>query len=197
MALLNPFAKPGSPLLDAKVATLRYPQSTDYEAWARLRDISRDHLQPWEPTWGPDELSKTAYRRRMTRYSQDIRDDRGYAFWIILPDGRLAGGCTLTNVRRGVAQAASLGYWTGAPFAGKGLMTAAVQAVLGHCFTALNFHRVEAACLPSNAASKRVLEKCGFREEGYAVKYLKIDGTWHDHLLFAILEDDWRAAQKG
>ncbi len=105
----------------------------------------------------------------------------------------LLGGLTLANVRRGVAQAGSLGYWIGGPYARRGHMTAAVRALLPFAFGALRLHRVEAACIPSNAASIRLLENSGFAREGYAREYLCINGIWQDHLLYARLQDDARA----
>jgi ribosomal-protein-alanine N-acetyltransferase len=97
---------------------------------------------------------------------------------------------TLANIRRGVAQAGSIGYWVGAPFAKQGYMTAAVRALVPHCFSALRLHRLEAACIPGNDASIRLLEKTGFTREGYARRYLCINGVWQDHLLYARLQDD-------
>ena len=105
-------------------------------------------------------------------------------------DNALVGGLTLANIRRGVAQAGSLGYWIGAPFARQGYMTAAVRALVPFAFGTLRLHRIEAACIPANAASIRLLEKTGFQREGYAREYLCINGVWQDHLLYARLKDD-------
>ena len=102
------------------------------------------------------------------------------------------GGVTLSNVRRGVAQAASVGYWIGERFARQGYMTEAVLAVVEFAFEELGLHRVEAACLPENDASRSLLLKVGFRQEGYARQYLRINGKWQDHLLFEMLRDDPR-----
>ena len=103
----------------------------------------------------------------------------------------LLGGINLTNVRRGIVQAGTLGYWIGASFARQGYMTEGMTAVLSFAFETLNLNRVEAACLPDNAASRALLEKCGFREEGRARKYLRINGMWQDHVLYGILREDW------
>jgi [ribosomal protein S5]-alanine N-acetyltransferase len=169
---------------------LRTPQMTDFEEWAVLRETSRDFLTPWEPTWPVDDLTRTAFRRRIKRYAEDLRTDQGYAFLIARSsDGALVGGLTLANVRRGVAQAGSLGYWTGLPFVRQGYMTAAVRAVVPFAFTSLRLHRLEAACIPSNTGSIKLLEKAGFVREGYAREYLCINGIWQDHLLYARLAD--------
>jgi [ribosomal protein S5]-alanine N-acetyltransferase len=143
-------------------------------------------------------LSRSAYRRRLRHYQREIKDDLGYAF-LIFRDGdtALLGGLTLSNVRRGVTQAASLGYWIGAPHAHRGIMSAAVQAILPFVFDELKLHRLEAACLSHNEGSIRVLQRCGFQPEGLARKYLKIDGQWRDHALFAIVADDPRTREDG
>ena len=171
---------------------LRPPVAADFEVWAKLRHDSRNFLVPWEPTWAPDELSKEAFRRRLRRYSQAARDGSGHVFFVFdKKAGALVGGCQLSNIRQGVAQsAATLGYWMGERYAGRGLMTDAVVTLTKYCLTKLGLHRIEAACLPDNIASRRVLAKAGFVEEGTARKYLKINGQWRDHVLFAIVEDD-------
>jgi ribosomal-protein-alanine N-acetyltransferase len=170
---------------------MRAPQFADHSEWAALREASRNFLTPWEPTWPADDLTRGAFRRRLKRYAEDQRADLAYAFLIFRAgDHVLVGGLTLANIRRGVAQAGSVGYWVGAPFARHGYMTAAVRALLPFAFRTLRLHRVEAACIPSNAASVGLLEKAGFKREGYARRYLCINGVWQDHLLYARLEDD-------
>jgi [ribosomal protein S5]-alanine N-acetyltransferase len=178
------------PTIEGDGLMLRTPQMTDYEEWSALREASRDFLVPWEPTWPDDDLTRGAFRRRIKRYTEDLRSDQGYAFLIVrYSDGGLVGGLTLANIRRGVAQACSLGYWMGLPFVRHGYMTAAVRAVIPFAFATLRLHRVEAACIPTNAGSIRLLEKNGFVREGYAREYLCINGVWQDHLLFARLKD--------
>jgi len=170
---------------------LRPPQVGDYEEWAALRELSREFLTPWEPTWPIDDLTRSAFRRRLKRYAEDQRTDQSYAYFIFCTAGRcLVGGLTLANVRRGVAQAGSVGYWTGAPFIRRGYMGAAVRAIAPYAFSVLRLHRLEAACIPTNQASIRLLESCGFTREGYARQYLCINGMWQDHLLYARLKDD-------
>lgn len=171
---------------------LRPPQLSDYGPWAELRALSRAHLVPWEPAWPRDDLTKSAYRRRLKHYQREARDDLGYAYLVFEAESdTLIGGLTLSNVRRGVTQSAMLGYWLGLPFVGRGRMTAAVRAVLPQAFETLRLHRVEAAVQPGNARSVGVLNRAGFTEEGLARRYLKINGAWQDHLLFAILAEDW------
>lgn len=181
---------------------LRAPQMGDYGPWAELRAASRGHLTGWEPQWARDELTRSAYRRRMRHYAREQRDDTGYAFFIFRAgDDALLGGLTISNVRRGVSQSAALGYWLGLPYVQRGHMTRAVRAAVSYAFSDLRLHRVEAACLPVNDASMRVLDHNGFTREGLARRYLKINGVWQDHVLFAKLIDDPRddvpAAQLG
>jgi len=170
--------------------TLRTPQMADYQAWADLRAASRAFLRPWEPIWPADDLTRLAYRRRLKRYVREIEQDQAYPFFVFDAEGRLVGGVTLSQVRRGVAQTCSVGYWMGERHAGQGLMTKAVRALAPFVFTQLKLRRIEAACLPFNAASIRLLEKTGFQKEGYAREYLCIDGVWQDHLLYALLRSD-------
>ncbi|MEI9803766.1 MAG: GNAT family protein [Pseudolabrys sp.] len=170
---------------------LRAPQSGDHAEWAALREVSRAFLTPWEPIWPSDDLTRGAFRRRLKRYADDQRSDLAYAFLIFRSDDdALVGGLTLANIRRGVAQAGSIGYWVGAPFARQGYMTAAVRALIPFSFQNLRLHRLEAACIPGNNASTALLEKTGFQREGYARKYLCINGVWQDHLLYARLQED-------
>ena len=107
-------------------------------------------------------------------------------------DDALVGGIGLSNVRRGVSETASLGYWVGEPYARQGYMSAALPLVLDFAFERLRLHRVEAACLPTNIPSRALLTRAGFHQEGHARQYLCIEGKWQDHLLFAMLSADWR-----
>ena len=174
------------PTIDGEAVYLRAPQMSDYSEWTTLREASRAFLTPWEPTWPSDDLSRSAFRRRLRRYAEDQRADTSYAFFLFRKsDDALVGGLTLANIRRGVAQAGSLGYWIGEPFARRSLMTGALHGLVPFAFGSLRLHRLEAACIPSNAASIRLLEKMGFAREGYAREYLCINGLWQDHLLFA------------
>jgi len=187
------FAEP-SLSIPSEAVILRAPQMADFEEWAELRETSRDFLTPWEPTWPADDLSRGAFRRRLKRYAEDQRSDQAYAFFIFRnEDQALVGGLTITNIRRGVAQAGSLGYWMGACYARRGYMTAAVRTLVPFAFSTLKLHRIEAACIPANVASIRLLEKTNFVREGYAREYLCINGTWQDHLLYARLKEGPRS----
>jgi ribosomal-protein-alanine N-acetyltransferase len=177
------------PVITGENVYLRYPRVADFLAWARLRGESQSFLAPWEPAWSTDELSKGAFRRRLKRYQREAREDLAYAFFVFnSADNALLGGCTLSNVRRGVTQCCTLGYWVGERFARHGYM------FIPFIFRTLGLHRIEAACLPSNEASKRLLAKSGFWQEGLARRYLRINGEWQDHVLFALLAEDVQPA---
>lgn len=175
---------------------LRPGEMRDYEQWSSLRERSREFLTPWEPVWAPDDLTRLAFRRRIRRNNEEIERDETYPLFIFrAEDSVLLGGLTLGQIRRGVSQTGTIGYWMGAEHAGKGYMARAVRALLAAAFSSSVFgnvrlHRVEAACIPRNEASLRLLKACGFQQEGYARSYLRINGNWEDHVLFAILDSD-------
>jgi len=172
---------------------LRSPERGDYEDWASLRARSRNFLAPWEPSWPVDALSRASFRARVARYAEDWRTDQAYNLFIFTHDETLIGGVGLSSLRRGVSETANLGYWIGEPFAQQGYMTAALPLVLAFAFDRLRLHRVEAACLPNNTPSSSLLLRAGFQQEGYARQYLCIEGRWQDHLLFAMLREDWES----
>ncbi|HEY7689980.1 MAG TPA: GNAT family protein [Dongiaceae bacterium] len=189
------FIIPRGNRLDGTKIYLQPPRYRDWRAWAALRAASREFLTPWEPTWPPDCLSQAAYRRRMRQSAAEWHDDLGYAFLVFRrSDDTLLGGINISNVRRGVSQAASLGYWIGGAFARQGIMTEALTCLMPFLLDRLGLHRIEAACMPHNAASRSLLRKVGFREEGYARDYLRINGTWQDHVLYALLRKDLAGA---
>jgi ribosomal-protein-alanine N-acetyltransferase len=191
MALLDWMATDTTLVLEGDGVRLRPPRMGDFAEWSILRSRSRDFLQPWEPTWPADDLTRAAFRRRLSVYGRDIETGAGYPFFVFrAEDEALVGGVTLSNVRRGVAQAATLGYWVGAPHARMGYTIRAVKAVTDFAFGRLKLHRVEAACLPSNTPSRDLLLKAGFSLEGKARAYLKINGAWTDHLLFGLVSDE-------
>ena len=193
IAFMRGLTFPGGqqPVIRGQGIYLRYPRIGDYLAWARLRGESREFLTPWEPVWADDELTRGAFRRRIKRYQKETRQDSAYVFFVLRQsDDALLGGCTLSNVRRGVTQCCTMGYWIGAKFARQGYMTNAVKALVPFVFKTLGLHRIEAACLVDNEASKNLLARTGFRQEGLARRYLLINGQWADHLLFALLKEE-------
>lgn len=188
-----PFLRRDLPSLAGRRVTMRLPQRTDYDQWAALRRESRSFLVPWEPEWAPDEFDRAAWRRRIARALDEHRRGAATSFLVFDRDGHeLQGGITLGNMRYGVARSGHVGYWIGERFAGQGVMSEALGLLCAYAFNRLALHRIEAACIPSNARSIRVLEKAGFQREGLLRSYLKINGVWQDHFLYALIEDDWR-----
>jgi [ribosomal protein S5]-alanine N-acetyltransferase len=180
------FGNRATPALQGQRVTLRAPQRSDFSAWAKLRNESEAFLRPWEPTWSDNELSRSAFAERRMRAIADANAGIGFVFLIFQRQtNTLAGGITLGAIRYGVARSGQIGYWMGEKFSGQGLMQDAVKTVSTFGFETLKLHRLEAACIPSNERSIKVLEKTGFHREGLLKSYLKINGEWQDHLLFA------------
>jgi ribosomal-protein-alanine N-acetyltransferase len=180
--------------LDGTRCYIRPPRPSDWRAWVDLRARSRAFLEPWEPLWPTDATTRQAFMRRYRNQLDDWQAGRGYAFLLWRQaDDTLLGGVSLSHVRFGVSCSASLGYWMGEQYAGHGYMAEGVRRVLDFAFDHAGLHRVEAAFIPENDRSRRLLEKVGFTVEGYARKYLRINGRWQDHVLTAILAEDPRS----
>ncbi|MCB6178787.1 GNAT family N-acetyltransferase [Rhodobacter sp. Har01] len=179
--------------IETERMTLRLPAHADWPAWSSLRQESSAFLMPWEPVWSHDHLSRKAFTNRV--YWAQRAETQGTALPLMMirrDDQALLGAITLDNVRRGPSQAGTLGYWVGQRHARQGYMREAILAVVHHAFTRLDLSRIEAACLPENAASRGVLEKTGFKYEGVAQSYLQISGRWRNHVLYACLRADRR-----
>lgn len=179
--------------IETERMTLRLPQHGDFRAWTTLRDQSAPFLTPWEPVWAADHLSRKAFTNRI--YWANRSTSQGTALQLLLirrEDAALLGAITLDNIRRGPSQAGTLGYWMGQAHARQGYMREAILSVVHHAFTVMDLSRIEAACLPENAASRGVLEKCSFKYEGVAQSYLQIAGRWRNHVLYANLRGDRR-----
>ncbi len=198
MALLDWIGTDTGLRIEGERVFLRPPRAIDYGAWSDLRRRSRGFLQPWEPTWPADDLSRGAFRRRLTAYQRDMDLGLAYAFLVFRRDDReLVGGITLSNIRRGVAQMGTVGYWAGEPYARQGHTLDAVRALSAFGFGRLGLHRLEAACLPENEPSRRLLLRAGFELEGRASAYLKINGDWRDHLLFGLVTGGAARGRRG
>jgi ribosomal-protein-alanine N-acetyltransferase len=189
------FPAPG-PSLRGRAVYLRLPVRRDRRAWLDLRGENQAFLQPWEPLWRVDELTDKAFILRAKEAAREARAALGYSFLIFRQsDDRLLGGISLYNIRRDTAQSGTLGYWLGQAYARHGIMTDALAAVLNYCNDELHMHRLEAACLQENEASRRLLGRAGFVEEGFARKYLSINGVWRDHVLFGLILSEWKKRQ--
>jgi ribosomal-protein-alanine N-acetyltransferase len=189
------FRRSAPPAIETERMVLRLPEMGDHAAWAMLRRGGESFLRAWEPTWSADHFSRRSFRNRVY-WAWRARDEgKALALFLIRrADARLMGAITLDNIRRGPSQSAQVGYWIGPEFARQGLMREALTAVVHHAFTAMDLSRIEAACLPENVASRRLLERAGFREEGMAEGYLQIGGRWREHVLYAMLRADRRRA---
>jgi len=196
--VLWPWSSPTSLItLRSENTLLRLPQLSDYQQWYTLRRESREFLRPFEPRWTEADLARRIFVTRVKRAREEAEEGTDYSLFIFQPDGnkeRLVGGITLSNVRRRAAQFVNLGYWMGQQYAGKGLMTEAVATCLPFVFETLDLHRIHAAFLPGNTPSRRVLEKNGFVEEGFAEKYLQINGRWEDHVMFGLTKERYELA---
>lgn len=179
--------------IETERLTLRPPAHGDFREWAQLRDESRAYLTPWEPSWAEDHLTRKSFTNRVYWAQRSVTGGTAMPLFLFRrSDQLLAGAITLDNIRRGPAQAGTLGYWTGQKFARQGYMREAIGAVVHHAFTKLDLSRIEAACLPENAASRGLLESSGFKYEGVAQSYLQINGRWRTHVLYAALRSDRR-----
>jgi len=176
-------------LVDDEV-TLRPLASSDAEDWRRARQRNAAWLVPWDATVPPGgEARPASFKSLVRRLSKQARQGTTYPFAIEV-DGQFAGQVTVNNIVRGSAMFASVGYWLGREYAGRGVMPRAVALVIDHCFTAAGLHRIEIAIRPENSNSLRVVEKLQFLEVGYAPRYLHIDGAWRDHRLYAVTREE-------
>ncbi len=178
--------------LESARLILRPPRAADGESWIAVRRASAEVLQPWEPLWPSDHLGRSSWRRRLSWMRAEMEADRA-RFWLLFLRERreeVVGGLSMTQIRRGAASSAQIGYWMGQAWAGRGLMTEAVAAARTHAFQRLGLRRLEAACLPANLPSQRLLRRLGFQQEGLARGYLEVNGRPEDHLLFSLLAED-------
>lgn len=180
------------PRLETERMVLRLPVHGDHEPWVELRRDSRDFLTPWEPVWAPDHLTRRSFANRVYWAQRACRNGTAMPLFLIRHDGTLLGAITLDNIRRGPAQSATIGYWIGQRFARQGFMREAIDGLVKHAFVQMDLSRIEAACLPENAASRGVLERAGFKYEGVAQSYLQINGRWRNHVLYSNLRHDRR-----
>jgi ribosomal-protein-alanine N-acetyltransferase len=197
---MNESAPSEVPSLSTRLVTdrlvLRAPRTTDVPELRRTLRANAAHLRPWSAASAPgeDPASLASVSRSVIRYRREWK--RGQSFVLVLTprenEARIVGRIALGGVLRGAFQNAYLGYWIDAELQGRGLMTEAVRATTGFAFSLARLHRVQAAVMPRNVASMRVLDKAGYRREGLAERYLCIAGAWEDHVLFATTAEEWR-----
>ena len=180
-------------IIETERLILRPPHHNDFNHWVQLRTDSRDFLSPWDPVWSDEHLMLKNFKNRVYWAQRAVKNGSGCPLFLIRKTDRsLIGAVTLDNIRRGPAQAGTLGYWTGQAYARQGYMKEAVNSVVLHAFRKLDLSRVEAACLPENLPSRGLLESCGFKYEGVAQSYLQISGRWRTHVLYASIRHDRR-----
>lgn len=179
--------------LETERMTLRPPIHGDFRQWTALREGSAEFLQPWEPTWAADHLTRKSFTNRVYWAQRSITNGTAVPLFLVRrEDEAVLGAITLDHIRRGPAQSATTGYWIGEPYARQGYMREAIQAVVHYAFTTLDLSRIEAGCLPENLPSRGLLENTGYKYEGVAQAYLQIDGRWRNHVLYANLRHDRR-----
>jgi ribosomal-protein-alanine N-acetyltransferase len=169
---------------------LRLPTLADGEAWLELVQRNRDHFRPYEPRRPPSYFTLSGQLEQIRAGQRQAHLGERFEFGVIDSDNRLVGRISLGGVARGALQQAYLGYGIDIDHCGRGYATAAVEAAVRFAFDEIDLHRVQAAVVPDNLASARVLGKAGFQEEGLARRYLFLDGQWKDHRMFARTADD-------
>lgn len=184
--------------IDTDRMVLRPPNHGDFRAWSDLRRESAEFLQPWEPSWSADHLTRKGFVNRVYWANRSIAQGNAVPLFLVHRTERgVLGAITLDNIRRGPSQAGTIGYWIGAEYARQGYMQEALIAVVHYAFQVLDLSRLESACLPENKASRALLEKCGYKYEGVAQSYLQINGRWRNHVLYANLRGDRRGKVGG
>lgn len=189
----------GTPSLSTRLAgprvALRAPKPGDVRALGELMRLNVEHLRPWSPAAPPghNPHSLVSLAKTIVNQRRAWRDDRAYTF-LVEHDGALVGRVSLTEVSRGPFQNVFLGYWIDRERQGLGLTTEAVGLAVDFALGPLELHRVQAGVMPHNAASRRVLGKLGFREEGVSRRYLRIAGAWQDHVIYAKTKEDEASA---
>ncbi|HLK41443.1 MAG TPA: GNAT family protein [Polyangiaceae bacterium] len=190
-----------SPSLTTRVLTerlvLRPPRTTDVPVMRAVLRKNAEHLRPWSVAQAPgeDQASLTSVSRAILRHRREWKAGQAYVLFIArgVDPADIIGRVALGGVLRGAFQNAYLGYWIDVDHQGEGLMTEAVRAATAFAFESAGLHRVQAAVMPRNGASQRVLAKVGYRQEGFAARYLCIAGAWEDHLIFALTAEEWPA----
>ena len=183
--------RPLMPAIEGLRLELRSPCPEDYPEWSAVRAENQEFLIPFEPKWADDCLTHGFFMRRLKRQARDFKAGSGRYFFIHhKQSGYIIGGINLNDIKMGAARHASLGYWLAKDYQGQGYMLEAGKLVIDYAFDVLKLRRLNAGCLPDNERSVKLLLRLGFEEEGYAKKYLQINGQWQDHRLFGLVNDN-------
>ncbi|HEY9131756.1 MAG TPA: ribosomal protein S5-alanine N-acetyltransferase [Dyella sp.] len=177
--------------LESARTVMRIPTASDAPALLRYRIDNRAHLSPWEPLREESYYAIEHCAQAIADARETARLDRGYPFAVYdRQTQEMIATFNFANIVRGAFQACHLGYGVAASWQGRGLMAEVLQAGLAFAFGDLKLHRVMANYMPRNERSARLLERLGFEREGYAKRYLRIDGHWEDHVLTSLVRDD-------
>ncbi|MCF6344798.1 MAG: GNAT family N-acetyltransferase [Devosiaceae bacterium] len=190
----NLFSSSPTPTFSNNNIFLRFAQKNDYKEWSSLRLKNMDYLAPFEPKWHKSDLSESAFIKRLFHYENHAKTKTEFQFFIFLQNKgikTLVGAISLSNIRYNAARHVTLGYWVSEEESNKGIISKSVKLILPFIFNSLQLVRVHAACLPHNIASRKLLEKNGFEEEGYSKDYLQINGIWQDHVLYALTREKY------
>ena len=194
--MINLFSKT-KPIILSERLSLRLPVVADYEKWVVLRKKSEDFLNKWEPEKDINYYSKIFFNKRVRWAKKNFDLKSVFHFFIFLRSNyQLVGGITLDNIRYGPFNSATLGYWLGEEFSKKGIMTEGLHSLITYANKNIGISRIEAATLPNNIASRRLLEKCNFKYEGVGQYYLQIKGKWKHHILYANICDTRKSISK-
>ena len=175
---------------------LRPLRADDWDAWREVRLRCREWLERWEPRAEAGSadpvLDREAFKARCGAWERQRHFDAAYGFGLFLTSGQFAGEVSLGSVQRGPFQMGYIGYWIDEALSGKGYVPEGVVLLIRYAFESLSLHRLEAAIVPRNNASRRVAEKLGLREEGTAERFLQIQGVFEDHVRYAITLEEWQ-----
>ena len=185
----------GDARLSGRRVLLRPLVPGDFAQWSDVRIRSASWLTRWEPARPPGvpdvTTNRSAFAARCRARDRERQLGTGYGFGIFAED-RFCGEINVNGVQRGPFQSAYVGYWVDEACAGRGYCPEAVVVLARHCFEELALHRLQIAIIPRNAAGRRVVEKLCLRDEGVALRYLEINGTWEDHIRYAITAEEWQ-----
>jgi len=193
--VLNLFKSEQPPLpsrVNGERIYIRLPEKADAKSWVEVRSRNAGFLKPWSPAGAMANIDRDGFMKRLPCYVDDWKDDLAYTFFIFRQDSdALIGGITINNIVRGAGQMGTLGYWLDEAETRQGFMTEAVLLAAEFAFSCLRLHRLQAGTLPENMASQKVLMNSGFRPEGLARKYIRINGEWRDHQMFSLIVDEF------
>jgi ribosomal-protein-alanine N-acetyltransferase len=186
---------------------LRPVRMSDARTWREVRVRNAAWLRPWEPTNPETPLHRSSlgpYLSMVRTMRHEARQAQALP-WVVTYQGEFAGQLTVGSIVWGSSRSGQVGYWVDERYAGLGITPTALAMAVDHCFFTVGLHRIEASIRPENTASRRVVEKLGFREEGVRVRQLHINGAWRDHMCYAITAEEvphgvlprWRSVRSG